>query len=815
MTKDDEFLKRLLATFRIEEEEHISSITSGLLELEKQPPPERQKEIIEVVFREAHSLKGAARSVNLSNIEMICQAMESLFAAAKRGEVSLSTPHFDLLNDATDVVNKLLSISDTALTPEVRSSIQAIQQGLTDAAKGATPPARPTPHPRIEYGAGSDPLLQEEKAPEVSPHLPQGERELSTPPSTGWDEGEDDRFSGTSHKTSEQKQPEPQRAPSAEKVYASSETIRIPASKLDSLLLKAEEMISVKHAARQYASSAREIKTILEQWQEQWARVSSESHKIGQLIEAEKAAAVDGRAGRSFARIKEFLDWNYGFNRSLENKILGLKKSSDEDFRAIGSLVDNLLNDMKNVMMFPFSSVLAAFPKLVRDISREQGKELDLTMQGGDIEIDRRILQEIKDPLIHLVRNSIDHGIENKETRRLKKKPEKGSLRIAVSQKDSSKVEIIIADDGAGLDLEKLKAAAMRQGIITKEQAKALNREEAINLMFESGLSTSHIITTVSGRGLGLPIVREKVERLGGTISIDTRPDRGTTFRLMLPLTVATFRGIFIRTGGQVFIIPTRNVERIGRVPKDEVKTVENRETIQFNGMAVSLVSLDEILEFPLKATDEDARFITVMVLSAGDKYIAFRINEILNEEEILFKNLGKQLARVRNIAGATALGTGRIVPILNVTDMIKSALRIAAGPVRTVAAEKGKKEAKKQSILVVEDSITARTLLVNILESSGYIVTSAVDGLDGFTKLTTGDFDLVVSDLAMPKIDGFELVEKIRADKKYGELPIVLVTGLESPGDKRRGIEVGANAYIVKSSFNQSNLLDVIKRLI
>ncbi len=802
MTKDDEFLKKLLATFRIEAEEHISSITSGLIELEKQPPPERQKEIIEVVFREAHSLKGAARSVNLSNIEMICQAMESLFAAAKRGEVSLSTPHFDLLNDATDIVNKLLSISDTVLTPEDRSSIQAIQQGLTDAAKGATPPARPTPHPRIEYGAGSAPR-------------PQGERELrNTPPSTGGDEGEGDRFSGTSHKTSEQKQPEPQQAPSAEKVYASSETIRIPVAKLDSLLLKAEEMISVKLAARQHASSAREVKTMLEQWQEQWARVSSESHKLGQLIEAEKAVAVDERAG-SFTRIKEFLDWNYGFNRSLENKILGLKKSSDEDFRAIGSMVDDLLNDMKNVMMFPFSSVLAAFPKLVRDISREQGKELELTMQGGDIEIDKRILQEIKDPLIHLVRNSIDHGIENKETRRLKKKPEKGSLRIAVSQKESSKVEIIIADDGAGIDLEKLKASAMRQGIITKEQAEALNREEAINLMFESGLSTSHIITTVSGRGLGLPIVREKVERLGGTISIDTRPDEGTTFRLMLPLTVATFRGLLIQTGGQVFVVPTMNVERIGRVPKDDVKTVENRETIQFNGTAVSLVSLDEILEFPLKATDEDARFITVMVLSAGDKYIAFRINEILNEEEILFKNLGKQLARVLNIAGATVLGTGGIVLILNVTDMIKSALRIAAGPVRIAAAEKGKKEAKKQSILVVEDSITARTLLVNILESSGYIVTSAVDGVDGFTKLNAGDFDLVVSDLAMPKMDGFELVEKIRADKKYGEIPIVLVTDLESLEDKRRGIDVGANAYIIKSSFDQSNLLDVIKRLI
>ncbi len=784
MTKDEEFLKRLLATFKIEAEEHISAISSGLIELEKQPLPERQKEIIEVIFREAHSLKGAARSVNLSAIELVCQTMEGLFAALKRGEIESSTLLFDLLNDATDIINKLLSIPDTALTPEDRSGVQAIKQKLADAVKGKmTSPASK------EQGA------ENIEAPPHSIPLPQGERELgNTPPLTGGDEGEGDGLCGTSYKITEQQQHELQQVTLTEKAYAMSETIRIPAAKLDALLLKTEELVSAKLAARQHANLARELKSMHNAWKEQWSKVSSESLKISR---------------------KEFLALNQNFSRNFESKLLGLRKAADEDFRSIGGMVDNLLDDMKSVMMFPFSSVLGAFPKLVRDISREQDKEIDLTMQGSDIEIDKRILQEIKDPLIHLIRNSIDHGIETKEVRTRKNKPEKGSLKIMVSQKDSGKIEISIEDDGAGINLDGIKRSALKLGIISEEQAATLSREDSLALIFESGITTSSLITTVSGRGLGMAIVKEKMEKLGGTISIKTAPDEGTTFSILLPLSLANFRGILIQTGGQVFAVPTMNVERVQRLPLSEVRTVENRETIQLNGKAVSLVRLDQVLELPQKPSEEEDTFISVMVLSVGDKYLAFAINEMLYEDEILLKSLGNQLSRVRNISGATVPGSGRVIPILNVSDLIKSALKISSGGARIAGVGKGKEEAKTQSVLVVEDSITARTLFVNILESAGYNVTAAMDGVDAFTKLSEGEFELVVSDISMPRMDGFELTEKIRADKRYGEIPVVIVTGLESPEDKKRGIEVGASAYIVKSSFDQSNLIEVVKRLI
>jgi two-component system chemotaxis sensor kinase CheA len=731
MTKESEFLKKLIETFRIEAEEHILAISSGLLELEKQPPADRRKQIIEVIFREAHSLKGAARAVNHANIELVCQAMESLFDVLKSGERVLSTSLLDLLTNAIDIVNKLISVPDTALTPEDHSGVQAIKRKLADAAEGKWPsPARKEP----------------ETAPQTGP-LPEA-------------------------------QSEPRHAPLVEKAYNRDETIRISAVKLDSLLLKVEELVSAKLAMRQHASLARELKTMFDAWKEQGSK-------------------------------------NQNFAREFESSLLGLRKAADEDFRSIRGMVDNLLDDMKSVMMFPFSSVLDAFPRLVRDISGEQGKEMDFDMQGADIELDKRILQEIKDPLIHLVRNSIDHGMETKETRKQKKKPEKGSLKIMVSQKDSGKVEIRIADDGAGINLDNVKASAIRQGTITEARAAALGREDALALIFESGITTSPIITTVSGRGLGMAIVREKIEKLGGTIAIKTAPDKGTTFSILLPLSLATFRGILIETGGQVFAVPAMNVERIHRLPENGIRRVENRETIRLNGKAVSLVRLDEILELSRTPPEAQDALITVMALSIGDKSLAFAIDKLLYEDEILLKSLGKQLSRVRNIAGATVLGSGRVIPILNVSDLIKSALKISAGGVRTAAIEKRKNDAKIHSILVAEDSITARTLFVNILESAGYSVTTAVDGVDAFSKMGEGRFDLVVSDIEMPGMNGFELTEKIRADKKYGEVPVVIVTGLESPDDKKRGIEAGANAYIVKSSFEQNNLLEVIKRLI
>ncbi len=357
-----------------------------------------------------------------------------------------------------------------------------------------------------------------------------------------------------------------------------------------------------------------------------------------------------------------------------------------------------------------------------------------------------------------------------------------------------------------------MKSLAERNGVVSREEADTLSDREALLLVFRSGVTTSPIITDISGRGLGLAIVSEKAERLNGTVAIESLPGIGTTIKIVFPLTLVTFRGVFARINEHIFVLPSENVERVTRVRKEEIRTVENRETILIDGQAVSLVSLADVLGIKTKAEmSADISYVVVIVLGLGGKRVAFLTDEILHEQEVLVKPLGKQLSRVRHIAGATVLGSGKIVPILNVSDLMKSAISVVPSGVMVV--DEG--TMPKKAVLVAEDSITARTLLKTILESAGYDVKTAVDGIDAITSLNAGNFDLVVSDVDMPRLNGFDLTAKIRSDRKLSELPVILVTALESREDKERGVDVGANAYIVKSSFDQSNLLEVIGRLI
>jgi len=495
---------------------------------------------------------------------------------------------------------------------------------------------------------------------------------------------------------------------------------------------------------------------------------------------------------------------------SISQRVSTLAKHLEYDHRALDRRVDDLVEEMKRVSMLPFSALLESFPKLVRDLSRDCGKDTDLIIEGGEIETDRRILEEMKDPIIHLIRNCIDHGIESPKQRDETRKPARATIRIAISPKSADKVEIVVSDDGAGVDIQKVRAAAIKLGLVSREDAAKMDQQQTASLIFKSGISTSPMITEVSGRGLGLAIVREKAERVGGTVSLETKPGRGTTFRLMLPLTLARFRGIFVRVGESLFVLPTRHVQRVVRLSRDEIKSAENRETIQIDGRAVSAVRLADVLEIAQRSDDADPkRKVPVLVVGWAGEQIGFLVDEILDEQEVLVKSLGKQLPRVRNVAGATVVGTGKVLPVLEVADLMQSAVRMTPVNSARETVERAK------SILVAEDSITARTLLKNILEFAGYKVKAVIDGTEALTALATGGFDLVVSDVEMPRMGGFDLTTRIRADARFSELPVVLVTALDSREDRERGVDAGANAYIVKSGFDQGNLLEVIGRLI
>ncbi|MBT4485483.1 MAG: hybrid sensor histidine kinase/response regulator [Candidatus Latescibacteria bacterium] len=785
MVNQEELLNRLLEAFKTEADERLKALTNGLLELEKIPAFEKQVGIIETLFREMHSMKGASRSVNRTDIESVCQSYESVLSKLKRGEISLSPALFDLLYHVLDMIGEIMSAPQDEEDTRASELVEQLSQ-LT---------------------AGGDTSGIKIKSPEST--------EVQNVPSESLEEEAEKKKDEEKVPAPVHKKEEPDRpgiTPTMKKP-AVSESIRISTSKLDSLLRQTEEMLSVKLATGQHIINLRYLKSIFSQWEKEWSKIHDKIREDQRSRDRKTHGATPDRLHSPAVKLLEFLEWHQSHVKSLENKFAEIIKVSEHDNRTIGRMVDNLLEDTKKVLMFPFSSLLELFPKMVRDLSRDQSKEVELLIHGGEVEIDKRILEEMKDPLVHLLRNSFDHGIEKPEERKKNKKPRRAKITITISQAESDKVEIRVSDDGGGIDLSKVKETAVKRGLISKQDANKLSEQESLKLIFQSDVSTSAIITELSGRGLGLAIVKEKTEKLGGSISVESELKKGTTFRILLPLTIATFRGVFIRVSDRIFVVPTLNLERTTRIGRHEIKTVENKDTISLNGSTVSFVRLADVLELPVREEDK-SEYFPAMILGSGDNRIAFSVDEVLFEQEVLVKNLGKQLRHVRNISGATVLGSGMVVPILNVPDVMKSAVKVAVAP-SIKAAPTEEKKAKKRHVLVAEDSITSRILLKNILESAGYYVKTAIDGADAFTTLKTEEFDLVVSDIVMPRMDGFELTSNIRSDKKFAELPVVLVTGLESREDRERGIDVGANAYIVKSSFDQSNLLEVIRRIL
>ncbi len=767
--KEDDFLTSLRATFTVEAEEHLQTITAGLLELEQASTPDEIRRLVEAVFRAAHSLKGAARAVNFTEIESNCQALEDVFAVWKRQTQRPSQQALDKVHRLLDAASRLVTSSEAHLVASKPSS--------------APPPAQPA-------GKAKPP-----ESPISEPAHP------ATPPEASADPAASDPA------------PAPASAPSAVEKVPIAETVRINVAKLNTQLLEAQEMLTAKLAARQRASDLNALAEQVEQWQKEWAKVQPDVRALRQSLDR-PASAPSPALPPGLTRVAEFIEWNHDYLRALQDKVARIRRAAEQDRLVIGKLVDDLLEDSKKLLMLPLGTLGALLPKIVRDLCRDQGKEASLTIRGEEVEIDKRILDELKDPLVHILRNCVDHGIETPEQRQQLGKPARATIALSVNPINGNKVEILVSDDGGGIDLDKVRESAVKHGFISRAEADRLSESETLALIFHADVTTSPIITRLSGRGLGLAIVREKTEKLGGHVSVESRRHGGTTLRIALPIALATFRGILIQVADRRFVVPTATVDRVTRFKPADVQTVEGRETLSLNGRAVALVRLADVLELPPVKREEDASAATpVLILSAGDQRIAFAVDAVLDEQEVLVKRLGKPLSRVRNIAGATILGDGRVSPILNVADLLKSARKFGSAPGRPAKnLAPASTEAKK--ILVVEDSITSRLLLKGILESAGYKVKTAVDGMDGFTALRTETFDLVVSDVEMPRLNGFDLTARIRADQKLAELPVVLVTALETPEDRERGIDAGANAYLVKQSFDQSNLLETIRRL-
>jgi two-component system, chemotaxis family, sensor kinase CheA len=739
MTRQDEaLLKKLLAMFEVEAEEHLGAIATGLLALEQSPEPERRQELVETTFREVHTLKGAARAVNLGAVVDLCHALENIFAILKRDQTTPSSELLDLLHRGFAQIKELLP---GGAQEGSRTAAAVLIAALDAAANGIEQPGTDIP-----------PIMP---PPIAAPHQ------------------------------------EP--APGPARPGSLRQTVRISTAKLDVLLHQAEELVEAKLAAARQAAELSALAIEL-------------AHR-GRIRDRARRACGSGELGGS-GELAELVAVDNETHRWVNDRLVGLASAARDDQRSLAKMIDNLLEGAKQVLMVPFSTLLESMPPLVRDLSRDQGKEVELVIRGEELEIDRRIQEEMKDALLHLIRNAIDHGIEMPADRIQRGKPARGTISIVISQHESGKAEIAISDDGGSIDPAGLRLTALRSSLITPEQEAAMSDADALSLVFRSGFSTSPLPTDLSGRGLGLAIVQEKVERLGGTVAVECRPGSGTTFRLVLPVTLASFRGVLVEVAGAAFILPTRHVERVARVPIAEIGMVKNRETIRHGDRTLGLVWLRDILGLSGPADDAADHRSIVMLTWAGQS-IAFVVDRISDEREVLMKGLGRQLHHVRHIAGATVLATGTVALILNVRDLMEGAA-MAPPQARPVAAP-----TRRKSILIAEDSITARTLFKHVLEAAGYRVKTSVDGLDAWNSLTAEPFDLLVSDIEMPGMGGFDLTAKIRDDRTLSALPVILITSLGSPADRERGVDVGANAYIVKDSFDQSNLLRIVSHLI
>jgi two-component system chemotaxis sensor kinase CheA len=765
-TDDEQFLLRLMATFRLEADEHLGAMSTLLLELEKPQAGAPAAGLLETLFREAHSLKGAARAVNLVDVESVCQALESVLAALKRGEIALSPPLFDLLYRTVDAVRALLNGEGHAGGDDAAGLLHALDQAqrglyaaglVADAAAGSAP-AAPSAAPTAASAAAL-------AAPAAAP------------------------------------------APPAE---PGEQTVRISTAKLTALLLQAEELLAFKHSAEHLADDLHGLHTELGTWRKSWERTVAGARAA--VRAGERRQGSGGPQAPAIERLLDAVERDALLAKTLGDRCAQIERNAWQERRALAGMVDNLLADMKQTLMLPFSTLLEMAPRLVRDLAHDSGKEVGLSMDGGAVEIDRRILEQMRDPLLHLIRNAIDHGIEPPAERLRRNKPERARLAIAVVPRDGDKVELLVSDDGRGIDPHQVRERAVREGVLTVEAGAALSEAQMLALVFESGVSTSAMLTDLSGRGLGLAIVREKAEKLGGSVTAEHAPGGGARFRIVLPATLATFRGLLVAAAGRQFVLPSRNVERVFRVLPESVRSAAGQATIVLENEVLALAPLARALGLasPSAPATPPSGYLTVALLASGSRRIALAVDAVLGEQEVLVKGLGPQLRRVANIAGATVLGAGQLVPILHVADLMKSALAAGAAPMPAAPAA-----AARRSLLVVEDSITSRALLKNMLEVGGYQVAVAVDGVDALGALRRGAFDLVVSDVEMPRMDGFDLTAKIRADRQLSALPVVLVTTLESREHRERGMDAGASAYIAKQSLEQSTLLDTVRRLL
>ncbi len=776
MELDPQIMQQLLQLFSAELDTQIQSITDGLLNIEKGIEGDERRTAFEEIFRAAHNIKGAAQGVNAVDVSTIAHQLESLFSLLKRDNRTPTPELIDLSLESMDCMHKALKafIDKTPLDFEIAPLLQRIESHITKEEPEATK--------NLQINTATSVSEFSQDAPMTVEHDPEVERAADAAAMLVDDENEK---LATDLSASEQSR-------------RNDDSIRVAVDKLEIVAAAGEALQVSRIEMDDHFELIQQLSLQLKTFSKIWARAKPLAQHHGKSLPVEIMQLLE-RGASSIGELS-----------GLSNHLLKEMRSSTN---RLGILSNVLQNDIRMLRLVPVASLLRPMSRTVRDIGRELGKQVDYETIGDDIEMDRAVLDGVRDPLIHLLRNAIDHGIENPAQRKAAGKSATGKVSVQV-QAVGSQIRMLIKDDGAGIDVDKIAEIARKRKVATSTELALMSEEDILDLIFRPGFSSKEIVTNVSGRGVGLDVVRANLRRLKGRVELHTQPGTGSTFVLNLPLTLATDQGLMVGVNGNVFVIPSTSVDRVLELVPEDIIEIEANQAIIIDGRTIPLRRLTDLLEMPSHELSDNTRFPVVLV-SKGRDIIGFVVEEILGEREIVIKSLQAPLVSVRNVTGGTLTGSGDIVIVLNPYDLIESALKRGITS-RILALNENKDEViKVPRILVVDDSITTRTLEKNILEAAGYEVVTMVDGKQAWDFLQEDSVDLVVTDIEMPDMNGFELTDKIKKTEAMAELPVIIVTSLARAEDQQRGIQVGANAYIVKGEFETRVLLDVVRQMV
>lgn len=864
---------KLLELFKQEAETHIRYISQSLLEWEEDIS---NLEKIQELMRAAHSLKGAARIIGLTEFSQIAHILEDCFVAAQKGTLTLKAEDFDTILACIDFLSEVIHLSNDDLINwpgNQRDKLKVIEESISNIIKNVHPfsaaeEAKPSKSStesaiftllkneviaqtnliktqlehlknKVLTRSDIDPLLNavlsikgtsnvagHKKAEDIATSLEQTfnrlrnkEAELDSKITEQILSGLNDLVNLTATRPIDLPQTPLSLPPSAllraaPKKEIKSETknkpgappptkpsedntpdqfVRISATNLNHLMGLAAESLVETRRLEPLKQGLVQLKTL----HRQLANLLNLAQKLPSNVKLE---TIGQQAAQNISKYRSV----------LQNQL----EIFDTFSKNNGILSTKLYNEVLTSRMRPFAEGVHAFPLLVRNLARSLNKNISLEITGKETPIDRDILEKLEAPLNHIIRNACDHGIETPQERLAEGKHEKGKIKIN-ARHNGGMLILTISDDGYGIDKEQIKEKIISQNLLPKEIVSTLRDEEIFDFLFLPGFSTAKNVTDISGRGVGLDVVQKTVQEISGKITVTSTKGIGTTFSLQLPITRSVLRALSVEINNEPYAIPLSRIDRILRIKQEDIHTLENRDYFHLEGNNISMFSAWQILGLP-PSTILHENVISVVILREKDNVYSLVVDKVLSETELVVRPLDAKLGKIPCVAASSITDEGIPVLILDVEDLLKYIERLLLGNT-SVESFSQRSHTKKyvKKVLIVDDSLTVRETERRLLQNAGYQVDIALDGVDGWNSLRTNNFDLVITDIDMPRMNGFELVTQIRNDSHLKEIPIIIVSYKDRKEDRVHGMEVGANYYLTKSSFKDQTFINAVKDLI